>query len=85
MDIINLIEAIRKTQSTNAKLELLKKNKDNEILKKILYYTYNPFYKYYIRNISGITFSDSSVENGYDFEDMFKLLDELRNRIYTGN
>ncbi len=85
MSIINWIKTIRETQGTNAKLDLLKGYIKNETFKKVLYYAYNPFYNYYIRKIPKVTPSGTSMVNGYGFEEMFNLLDELRNRVFTGN
>ena len=45
-EIIKIINQLREESSTNGKLKILKDNKDNELLKKVLYYTYNPFKKY---------------------------------------
>lgn len=62
-EVINIINQIRNTSSTNEKLEILKKNKDNKLLKQVLYYTYNPHLKYgiteevikpYIKKVNGI-------------------------------
>ena len=50
-----------------------------------MYYTYNPFYNYYIRKIPKVNLSNASMANGYGFEEMFELLDNLRNRVFTGN
>ena len=45
-EIIKIINQLRNESSTNGKLKILKDNKDNELLKKVLEYTYNPFKKY---------------------------------------
>ena len=38
-----IVNELNSTNSTNDKKEILSKYKTNEFLKKVLYYTYNPF------------------------------------------
>lgn len=83
MDIIDYIKTIRETQGTNDKLDLLRDYMKDETFRRILFYTYNPFYNYYIRKIPDVTIGSGSAETS--FEDMFGLLDNLRNRKFTGN
>ena len=45
-EILSIIEELRETSSTNAKLAILEKNRDNEGLQTILERTYNPHKKY---------------------------------------
>ena len=45
-EVINIIKQLQNTSSSNEKLNILKLNKDNELLQKVLEYTYNPFKKY---------------------------------------
>ena len=42
-EIINLLQ---ETPGTNDKIDILKLNSENELLKKVLEYTYNPYKKY---------------------------------------
>ena len=51
-EVINIINQLRNESSTNGKLKILKDNKDNELLKKVLYYTYNDNLQYGIREKS---------------------------------
>ena len=44
--ITQIIDKLRNTSSTNDKIQILKDNKDNKLLQRVLYYTYNPFMKY---------------------------------------
>ena len=46
-EVIEIIEKLR-TLSGNAQLDYLREHKDNQILKEVLYYTYNPDLKYNI-------------------------------------
>ena len=72
--VINIINQIRNTSSTNGKLDILKQNKDNSMLQKVLYYTYNDNLKYGITKdiISPYIIEFSTYDN-----DIFTLLDKL--------
>ena len=71
-EIIKIINQLRNESSTNGKLKILKDNKDNELLKKVLEYTYNPFKKY---GVSEKTINPNNIAN--ITIDIFKLLDIL--------
>ena len=76
---MNLIENLRQTTSPIDKVRILKTA--SELEKKMLYYTYNPYYRY--------GFSKSFQTNVAIEEEptpqMFDLLDKLRLRQITGN
>ena len=40
--VASIIQQLQNTGGTNDKISILKRNSDNELLKKVLYYTYNP-------------------------------------------
>jgi hypothetical protein len=44
--VIEIIQMLKNTSSSNDKISILQNNKDNKTLKKTLEYTYNPFKKY---------------------------------------
>ena len=73
-EVINIINQLRNENSTNGKLKILKDNKDNELLKKVLEYTYNPFKKY------GVT-EKVLIPTNEEFNniELFQLLDLLSN------
>ena len=86
--IVEIIRQLEQTSSTNGKEFILKKNKDNELLKKILWYTYNPNLKYGISEnfLNKLEFDEEDCSPG----NLFALLDllaksnindELRNRV----
>ncbi|MFA7143532.1 MAG: hypothetical protein WC175_06145, partial [Candidatus Dojkabacteria bacterium] len=83
MQVLDYIIKIRETQGTNAKLDLLKVAMIDETFQKVLFYTYNPFYNYYIRKLPKVIVGSLSVIG--TFEAMFELLDDLRERRFTGN
>ena len=72
-EVIKILEEIRTTNSSNDKIAILKKNKDNLMLQKVLSYTYNPFKKYGM--------SDKTINPKGDkplaYFDIFELLDVL--------
>lgn len=72
-NIINIINELRKTSGTNDKIAILQKNKDNELLKKTLEYTYNPFKKYGISEKS----INPKGNKPLAYFDIFELLDTL--------
>ena len=73
-EIIKIINQLREESSTNGKLKILKDNKDNELLMKILEYTYNPFKKYGMSEKS-LTCKEGNIN--YEIDNIFKLLDLL--------
>lgn len=73
------------TNSNNDKLEVLRKNSNNDFLKKVLFYTYNPFYQYRI-SVSNLQKRQDLVASFNKFgDDFFALLDELRLDRITGH
>ena len=85
--ILNIIENIRSTASTNEKLEILKENKDNELLKKVCYLTYNPLINYYTKHQVVESRQHEAVAEGEEMSlDMaLIMLNSLINREVTGN
>jgi DNA ligase-1 len=81
-DLKDLVDNLKESNSTNDKVEVLKSIKDNEDLKKLLVYMYNPYFKYYVtwKNIQKLSDLQSVCH-----EDIFGLLDKLRNREITGH
>ena len=81
MKCIIYINEIKNTQGTNAKLDLLREYIKDETFQKVLFYTYNPFFNYYVKKIPAFS-SHSTIAN---IDGMFLLLDDLRCRKFTGN
>lgn len=80
--IYEILEKIKNENSTNKKIEILKQNKNNNLLKKILFYTYNNLYNFYIKKIPNVkSHSNLTIES----EEVWNLLDDLRQRKITGN
>lgn len=80
-EMIEIINQLRNTSSTKEKENILKTNKNNELLKKVLYYTYNEDLKY---KFSETVLDSLSLQNykinlhvGHDnIFDLLKVLSE---------
>lgn len=73
-NIIEIIKQLQNTPGTNDKLNILKTNKNNDLLKRILEYTYNPYKKY---KITEKTLDDIEKYLSSGMLDIFQLLDML--------
>ena len=49
MKVVEVIKQLESTTSRKEKERILKINQNNQILKEILFYTYNPFYNFYLK------------------------------------
>jgi len=79
-----ILQELNENSSTNYKLDVLKKHKDNQDFKKVLYYTYNQDFNYYIKKIPSYINNDLDISY-FNIKDMFDTLDMLRTRTVTGN
>ena len=80
-----ILEEIKSVTSTTQKAEILKANKDNFILKSILYLTYNPFLIYNLKKVPNPDTKPDAVTYDEDFDEFVTLLTNLNKRIITGN
>jgi len=78
--IYTIIKEIKNENSTNNKQKLLKKY-NNELFKKVLFYTYNPFYTFNVKKFN----KDNNHSCECSLEDSFQVLDKLRKREITGH
>ena len=81
-NVMKIIEELRTTNSQNEKIVILKKNINNELLKKVFYYTYYNLWNYYIKS--------TQRHNGNklldcDLNTAFSVLDNIRKREITGS
>ena len=76
------IDDMNKSSSVNEKLDVLKNCKQE--VHDLLYYTYNPFFQYHISPKVLEKRKDLNSTN-YDVQNIFQLLDLLRNREITGH
>ena len=82
-EIINLL---RETSGTNDKISILKLNSENELLKRVLEYTYNPYKRYGISekilsNVSSYRTSSKDIFELLDILSSSNINDNLRNEI----
>ena len=83
--IFKIIEELRSTSSTLAKTAILEKNKDNELLKKVIFFTYNPRYTYDIKKIPEYNTINTPEFKRVSLNDSIDKLLKLVDRTYTGN
>lgn len=84
-DAFSTLQEVRAISSSKAKQEILMAHNTNEMLKTLLFLTYNPFVQYYIRKIPKVApVSDREVSEQV-FSDFLHLLTQFKNRELTGN
>ena len=80
-----VVNELNSTNGINDKKEILSKYKDNEFIKKVLFYTYNPTFQYYVTPENLEKNYDDDLGILYTFQDLFEMLDILRKREVTGH
>ena len=75
---------MKNTSSLNHKKEIIESYKGNEFIENALYYTYNPYLKYYVTSKSCMNRIDLCDPNQI-YDNLWDLLDALINREYTGH
>ena len=70
-----IIEQLRATSSTKDKISILRSNKDNEMLKKVLLYTYDQYKKYGIQKKNLASKIKSNIIKTW--QEPFEMFDEL--------
>ena len=76
--VAELLEKVRQTSSSNAKKDILEKAKDDETLKKVLYYCMNPYMMYGISNKTIDKLKPDSMNYvKANEQDVFDFLDTL--------
>ena len=80
-ELTEFIELMRATSSATDKVEIIKQS--SPFIHKVLEYTYNPYKQYYV---TSKTCKKNSGKFKYNtHKDVFSLLDDLTNRVYTGH
>ena len=83
LEVNHIIEQLRETNKTTDKISILSTNKDNILLSKVLYYTYDSRLKYGIQK-KNLT-SKVSNKGSMTFSDPFKMLDVLAESNINNN
>lgn len=74
-EVNEIIKQLRETNSTTNKISILRSNKDNEILKKVLLYTYDQYKKYGIQKKNLASKIKSNIIKTW--KEPFEMFDEL--------
>lgn len=82
--ILSILEELRSDNSRLAKEAILKREKENELLKSVFLYAYNPLLQFYIRKIPDYIPIDS-ISNAESLEWGLDQLKFLSDRTYTGH
>lgn len=82
IEVYKIFEALESDNSRLEKESILKRNSNNENLKKIFESTYNPYVNYYVSKFKKPT--PSETDESF-LEEFFDLLNQLSNRSITGN
>lgn len=82
MKVKQILDEIAAESSTNAKMEILAKYKDNDLLKRVIYLAKSKRIKYYIKQIPGYT---PAAISSISLEEALVKLEQIYNRNITGH
>jgi hypothetical protein len=80
--IIDILNEIAATSSRNEKEAIIRREKDNELLKRVFFLAYDPFTQFYIRKIPAYM---TDVVATRTLEEGLNDLSKLSSRTYTGH
>ena len=83
LQAFQILSSIQQESSTLGKHNLLQQNKTNEVLKNLLYLSYNPYLQFYIKKIPIVTTGNEDYVHNY--LNFLQLLGKLSHREVTGN
>ena len=85
-DAFKTLELVESTSKTSEKKAYVMEQRDNNVLRCFLYWTYNPFYRFNVRKFEYYAndYVDESKYAAHAFE-FRKLLSKLNARVLTGN
>ena len=81
--IQDFVDRLKSTNSTNDKIDIIKENKEDYIINKILKYTYSPFKQFHLTSTT--VKKNKKLEPREGYNDLFYLLDALTKRTITGH
>lgn len=82
IDVFNIIQQLNSDGSTLAKEKILSENKDNPLLRQVLYLTYSPTINFYTKYIPSVSEAKNNLQNNeYYINSLYSLV----RREYTGN
>jgi DNA ligase-1 len=80
----SFINEMNSSNSTNHKLDILRKYSTDEFIKNVLFYTYHPYKQYGVTSANLIKRKDL-VSDTCKYSNLFDLLDALDSRVITGH
>src|SRR6056300_1349090 len=80
--MLNIINDLANEPGRNAKIDILEKNRDNELLKKVIGLALDPMKQFYIRKIPSYT---RDQDTSLDLNMALDSLSQLSDREVTGN
>lgn len=84
MKVTEILNELRETNSSNDKVEILKKNKDNVIFKEVLLWCYDQKINFYITNFNeSLNEGTNTIDNNWNI--IKDLYETLSSRKLTGN
>ena len=81
----DFVTQMKNTSSLNEKKVIIESIKGDEFIKKALNYALDPYKKYYVTSKTCKKRSDLCDTLKMNYNDIFELLDDLNNRVYTGH
>ena len=81
--LATILDEVRSTSKSKEKIEILKRNADNKELQRILFYCYNTFVIYNLKQVPSAQHGSLLVEK--EITSLIELLNNLYNRVVTGN
>ena len=81
----DFVNQMKNTSSLNEKKVIIESIKGDEFIKKALNYALDPYKKYYVTSKTCKKRSDLCDTLKMNYDDIFELLDDLNNRVYTGH
>ena len=79
---MKIFNSLKATSSSLSKIKILQEHKNNKLLEEILYNTYSPRVRYYVKSD---TISIPSQTGDGELSEAIYSLDRVKNRIVTGN
>ena len=81
----DFVSQMKNTSSLNEKKVIIESIKNDEFIEKALTYTFDPYKKYYVTGKTCKKRTDLCDTLKMNYDDIFELLDDLNNRVYTGH
>lgn len=79
------LELVQNVSASTGKQEILKLHADNDVLKTILFITYNPFIQYFIRKVPEVPPVSRDEVSEVVYNEFLQLLCKFKERQLTGN